>query len=180
MLQGRLTSHNHYHYQCVSLYCHFLTYLLLLILYIFFILFKLLPFWLAFLVLLSLLKFRSFGDSWSSKVQNKLKTIRWVAGILSKRDLQYSILEWMREVETVQTVVWSIVIRIRIRTRISLRQDLETAKICWTNDRFSSKITPRLRAESTGENMTLLGKWMVGVLSVYSCWGVVQRWQTQF
>jgi len=34
--------------------------------------------------------------------------------------------------------------------------------ICYANDRFLSKMTPRLRAESIGESMTLLSRWMVG------------------
>jgi len=38
------------------------------------------------------------------------------------------------------------------------KHDLEIEEICWTNDRFLSKMTPRLRAESTGESMTLLGR----------------------
>jgi len=33
------------------------------------------------------MKFRSFGYSMSSKVQDKLKTIRYVAGRLSRREL---------------------------------------------------------------------------------------------
>jgi len=32
-------------------------------------------------------------------------------------------------------------------------------------------MTPRLRAESTGESMTLLGRWMVELLSLESCCG---------
>jgi len=32
-------------------------------------------------------------------------------------------------------------------------------------------MTPRLRADSTGESMTLLGRWMVGLLSLESCCG---------
>jgi len=38
-------------------------------------------------------------------------------------------------------------------------------------DRFLSKMTPRLRAESSGESMTLLGRWMVGLLNLESCCG---------
>jgi len=34
-----------------------------------------------------------------------------------------------------------------------------------------AKMTPRLRAESTGESMTLLGRWMVELLSWESCCG---------
>jgi len=32
-------------------------------------------------------------------------------------------------------------------------------------------MTPRLRAESTGESITLLGRWMIGILSLESCCG---------
>jgi len=34
-----------------------------------------------------------------------------------------------------------------------------------------SKMTPGLRAEWTGESMTLLGRWLVGLLSLESCCG---------
>jgi len=71
----------------------------------------------------------------------------------------------------VQTVVWSIVLRIRFTSRILWKHNLEVEEICCTNDRFLSKMTPRLRAESKGEIMTLLGRWMVGLLSLESCWG---------
>jgi hypothetical protein len=60
-------------------------------------------------------------------------------------------------------------LRIRLRSRILWKHDLETAEICWANDRFLSQMTPRLRVESTGESMTLLGRWIVGVLSLESC-----------
>jgi len=40
-------------------------------------------------------------------------------------------------------------------------------EICCANDRFLSKMTPRLRAESTV--MTLLGRRMVGLLNLESC-----------
>jgi len=43
------------------------------------------------------------------------------------------------------------------------KHHLETAEICSATDRFYdkflSKMTPRLRAESAGENMTLLGRY---------------------
>jgi len=58
----------------------------------------------------------------------------------------------------VQAVVLSIVLRIRLRSRILRKHDLEIEEICCTNDKFLSKMIPRLRAESTGESMTLLGK----------------------
>jgi len=50
------------------------------------------------------------------------------------------------------------------RSRIVWKHDLETAEIFCANDRFL-----RLRAESTC--MTLLGRWMVGLLSLESCCG---------
>jgi len=75
----------------------------------------------------------------------------------------------MREVAMVQAIVWSVVLRVRLRSRILRKHDLEIEEICWTNDRFLSKMTPILRAESTGESMTLLGRWMVGLLSWESC-----------
>jgi len=37
-------------------------------------------------------------------------------------------------------------------------QDLETAEICCANVGFASKITLRLRAELTGDNMKMLRK----------------------
>jgi len=65
----------------------------------------------------------------------------------------------MREVVIVQAVVvQSIVLQIRLRSRILWKHDLEIEEICCTNDRFLSKMTPRLQAESTGESMTLLGR----------------------
>jgi len=38
------------------------------------------------------------------------------------------------------------------------KHDLEIEEICCANDRFLSKMTPRLRAESKGESLTLLGR----------------------
>jgi len=38
------------------------------------------------------------------------------------------------------------------------KHDLEIEEICCANDRFVSKMTPKLRTESTGESMTLLGR----------------------
>jgi len=49
-------------------------------------------------------------------------------------------------------------IRIRLRSRILRNHDLEIEVICCANDRFLSKMTQILRAESTGESMTLLGR----------------------
>jgi len=60
----------------------------------------------------------------------------------------------------------TVVLRIRLWSRILWKHDLEIAEICCANDRFLSKMTPRLHAESTG--MTLLGRWMVGLLSLES------------
>jgi len=68
-------------------------------------------------------------------------------------------------------VVWSILILIRLRLRILCKHDLKTVEVCCANDRFISNMTPRLRAESTGASMTLLGRWMVGLLSLESCCG---------
>jgi len=74
-------------------------------------------------------------------------------------------------------VNWSIVLRIRLRSRILRKHDLEIEEIFCANDRFLSKMTPRLRAESTGESMTmtLSGRWMVGLLSLESCCGLSRR-----
>jgi len=66
----------------------------------------------------------------------------------------------------VQAVVWSIVLRIRLRSRILRKHDSEIEEICCANDRFLSKMTPRLQTESTGESMTLLGGWVVGLLDI--------------
>jgi len=68
----------------------------------------------------------------------------------------------------VHAVVWSIVLRIRLRSRILRKHDLEIEEICCANDRFLSKKTPRLRAESTCESMTFLGRWIVVLLSLLS------------
>jgi len=42
--------------------------------------------------------------------------------------------------------------------RILWKHDLEIEEICCANDRLLSNMTPRLRAESTGESMALLGR----------------------
>jgi len=36
--------------------------------------------------------------------------------------------------------------------------DLETTEICCANEKFLPKITPGMRAESTGKSMALLGR----------------------
>jgi len=71
----------------------------------------------------------------------------------------------MTEVAMVQAVVWAIV------SRIFRKYDLEIEEIYCANERFLSKMTARLRAESTRESMTMLGRWMVGLLSLESCCG---------
>jgi len=76
----------------------------------------------------------------------------------------------MTEVAIEQAVVWSVVLRIHLRSRILWKHDLESAEICCSNDIFISKITPRWRAKSTGERMTLLGRWLVGLLCLESCY----------
>jgi len=88
----------------------------------------------------------------------------------SKGELQWPILEWIRKVGMVQAVVWSIILRIRLRSRLLRKRDLEIAEIFCANDGFLSKMTPRLWADSTGESMTLLGRWMVGS-NLESCCG---------
>jgi len=50
------------------------------------------------------------------------------------------------------------ILRIRLRSRIMRKHDLEIEEICWANNRFSSKMTPRSRAKSTGESITFLGR----------------------
>jgi len=95
----------------------------------------------------NVMKFRSFGDS--TRVRTSWRRFVCVAGKLSRREL---ILEWIREVAMVQAVVWSIVLRIRRRSRILRKHDLEIEEICCANDRFLSKMMPRLRAETTGES----------------------------
>jgi len=94
-----------------------------------------------------------------------------VAGRLNIRESQLSFLEWMRKVAMIQAVVWSIALRIRLRFRILRKRDLKIKEICCANNRFLSKITPRLRKELTGESMTLLGRWMVWFLSLESYCG---------
>jgi len=39
------------------------------------------------------------------------------------------------------------------------KHDLEIEEICCANDRFLSKMTPRLRAKSTGESMQIFALW---------------------
>jgi len=55
-------------------------------------------------------------------------------------------------------MVQSVVLRIRFMSRILWKHDLEIEEISCANDRFISKMTRRLQAESTGESMTLLGR----------------------
>jgi len=43
-------------------------------------------------------------------------------------------------------------------SRTLWKHDLEIEEICCANDIFFSKMTPRLRAESTGVSMTFLGR----------------------
>jgi len=62
----------------------------------------------------------------------------------------------MIEAAMAQAVVLSIVLRIHHRSRILWKQDLERAEISCANDKCLSKMTPRLRAESTGESTILL------------------------
>jgi len=56
------------------------------------------------------------------------------------------------------SLINSIVLRIRHRSRILRKHDLEIEEISFASDGFLSKMTPRLQTESTGESMTLLGK----------------------
>ena len=67
----------------------------------------------------------------------------------------------------VHAVVRSMVLRIRLRSRVWYRYDLDQWKMWSEIVRLLSKMTPspRLRAESTGERMTTLGKWIVGWFS---------------
>jgi len=51
------------------------------------------------------------------------------------------------------------------------KHDLEIEDKCCANDRFLSEMTPRLRVKSTSESMTLLGRSMVGLLSLEICCG---------
>jgi len=57
-----------------------------------------------------------------------------------------------------RSLINSITNRLRLRSRILRKHDLEIEEIYCANDRFLLKMTPRLRAESTGESMTLLGR----------------------
>jgi len=41
--------------------------------------------------------------------------------------------------------------RLRLRSQILWKHDLETAEICCANDTFLSKMIPRLRAESADD-----------------------------
>jgi len=78
----------------------------------------------------------------------------------------------MRKVAVVQAVVWSIILRIHLRSQILRKHDLETAEMRCANARFLWNLTEKLRAESTGESLTLLdARCMVGLLSLESCCG---------
>jgi len=46
----------------------------------------------------------------------------------------------------------------RLRSGILWKHDLEITEICCANVRLLAKMTPRLRAESIGESMKLLGR----------------------
>ena len=43
-------------------------------------------------------------------------------------------------------------------------------EMCWAWERFVLRMTPRFRAEPTGERLTLFGRRVVGELSSESCW----------
>ena len=55
----------------------------------------------------------------------------------------------------IRAVDWSMVLLIRLRSRIWYRQDLEIADMCSVKERFESNMTPRLRADLAGEIVTL-------------------------
>jgi len=104
------------------------------------------------------MKFRSIGDSTSSRVKDKLKTIN-----LCSKWIEYkrvTIVNFRMNVRSSNGAGSSLInsIQIRLGSRILWKHDLETAETCCGNDRFLSTMTPRLRAESTGERMKLLGR----------------------
>jgi hypothetical protein len=49
------------------------------------------------------------------------------------------------------------------------RHDLETAEMCSKKLTIVSKMTPKLRAEVTGERITLLGRQIIGLSSLSTC-----------
>ena len=57
-----------------------------------------------------------------------------------------------------QAVVRSIVLCIRLRSRMSRIHDLEIAEMCCEKVRLLSKMTPKVRAESIGVSETSLGR----------------------
>jgi len=81
----------------------------------------------------NVMKFRSFGDSTNAELRTSWRRFVCVAGRLSRKELRWSILEWMREVAMVQAVVWSIVLGKPLRSRISRKHDLEIEEICCAN-----------------------------------------------
>jgi len=68
----------------------------------------------------------------------------------------------------VQAVVWPIVLTICLRWRILWKQDLETAEICFANDRFLSKMTSSCASRINIWEYDIV-RWMVGLLSLESC-----------
>jgi len=85
--------------------------------------------------------------------------------------LQWSTLEWMRDVAIVLAVVESRVLLIRRRSRIDRKQDLETEEIWSDMVSDESNMTPRLRAESDGLIVTLESMWRVASETLESCLG---------
>ena len=79
---------------------------------------------------INVMEFWSFCDSTRaaelrmsrSRLSCWLHDVRW-------GELQYSSLEWMREVAIVQAVLWSNVLRLRRRSRIWEKQDFEMYEI---------------------------------------------------
>jgi len=98
------------------------------------------------------IEFRSFGDSTSHRVEDKLRTIRL------KRVTQVNVRVNERSSNSAGSSLINSILRIRLRSSILWKHDLETTEICCANDRFVSKMIPSLRAESTGKIMTLLGR----------------------
>jgi len=71
-------------------------------------------------------------------------------GRLSKRELQKSSLDWLREVAMVRAVEKSRVLLILQRSRIDRKQDLETEEIWSVIEKIEYKISPSLRADLAG------------------------------
>ena len=55
------------------------------------------------------------------------------------------------------------------------KQDLEIEEMCSEKVILLSKMTPKLRAEVTGERVTLLGREMIELVSLASCCGKPMR-----